>query len=144
VSEREIFTAGATVTVDAARHDIWAMWVDVNAWTSWDEGVEKVELRGNFKEGNTFALTPRGGEPVEATIVSVTQGEEFVDEVRLPFGVIRTTHRMAPAGTRALVSHEVTAEIDAEAAPRFAGTIWPHLQAGLPTSLLNLADIVGD
>lgn len=138
------FIATATVTVDALAHDIWALWVDVNGWTTWDHGIEKIQLHGNFKEGNSFTLTPQGGDPLESTIVSVTQGEEFSDEAVLPFGSLRTYHRMEPIGPLVKVTHEVVAEINAQDAGFFGREIWPHLQSGLSVSLNNLVDIVGN
>lgn len=138
------FVAGATVTVDAKTHDIWAVWVDVNAWKTWDTGIDSTQMRGNFKAGNSFVLKPQGGEPVTVTITTVTQGEEFSDETVLPFGRIRTYHRMAKLGSLVSVTHEVRAEIDPESVGFFATEIWPHMQAGLAESLNNLADIVGN
>ncbi|MFZ3572558.1 SRPBCC family protein [Streptomyces sp. BH097] len=140
--ETQRFDAAATVTVDAKPGDIWAVWVDVNAWKNWDDGVESTRLHGNFKVGNRFTLTPRGGEPLEVTLTSVTQGEEFVDEAVLPFGTIVTSHRMEPLGERILLTHSVTARIDDTMAPVFGKDIWPHLQRGLSEALNGLADLV--
>jgi len=138
------FIAAATVTVDALRHDIWALWADVNAWKSWDAGIESSRLHGNFKEGNTFTMKPQGGDPLEVSIVSVTQGEEFSDEAKLPFGTIRTFHRMEQVGERVKMTHEVEAEIDGDAVGFFAKEVWPYMQTGLSESLINIADIVGN
>ncbi|CUU59342.1 Polyketide cyclase / dehydrase and lipid transport [Parafrankia irregularis] len=138
------FLASATVTVGANMHDIWAVWVDVNAWKSWDTGIESTKLHGNFKAGNTFTLTPAGGQPMEVTITSVTQGEEFSDETVLPFGTIRTSHRMEPLGGLVRLTHEVRAEIAEDAVEMFGVKIWPHLQSGLSTALNELAEIVAN
>lgn len=137
------FVAAATVTVDAFAHDVWAVWVDVNGWPAWDEGTEKTQLHGNFRAGNTFTLKPQGADPVEATLVSVTQGEEFTDEVAAPFGTIRTQHRMSALGEQVVITHEVTAEITEADADLFAVRIWPGIQRGISASLLDLADVVG-
>jgi hypothetical protein len=142
MSDTQQYIAAATVTVKASQHDIWAIWVDVNGWTNWDQGLAKTEMRGNFKAGTTFTLTPQGGQPVQVTIKTVTQGEEFSDEAVLPFGSIRTTHRMEPLGDRVKMTHEVTAEIKADARAFFEGEIWPHMQIGLPVSLNNIVSIV--
>ncbi|MFJ6915991.1 SRPBCC family protein [Streptomyces sp. NPDC101133] len=142
--ETQKFVAGATVTVDAQAHDVWALWADVNAWKTWDTGIESTVLHGNFKAGATFTLTPQGGEPMEVTVVTVTQGEEFSDETRLPFGTIRTCHRMEPIGARVRITHEVVAEVAADAVGFFGREVWPHLQSGVAESLGNVADIVGN
>jgi Polyketide cyclase / dehydrase and lipid transport len=138
------FVASATVTVDAKMHDIWAVWVDVNGWKTWDAGIDSTQIEGNFKAGNSFLLKPQGGEPVTVTIKTVTQGEEFSDETVLPFGTIRTYHRMAKLGSLVSVTHEVEATIDPQSVGFFAKEIWPHMQTGLSESLNNLADIVAN
>ncbi|MPQ97191.1 polyketide cyclase [Modestobacter sp. I12A-02628] len=142
--ERQTFQADATVTVDAELHDIWAVWVDARAWTTWDDSLAAVDIDGNFKEGATLTLTPTSGDPVQATLVSVTQGEEFTDEVELPFGVVRTSHRMGRVGDLAQITHAVTAEVDTHHVADFATTVWPELRGGVAASLTNLAEIVGD
>ena len=142
MADTQQFEAAATVTVKTSPNDIWAIWVDVNAWTNWDSGIERTEMRANFKTGTTFSLTPLGGQPIEVTIKTVTQGEEFSDEAVLPFGTIRTYHRMEPLGGRVKMTHEVVADIKAEAVAFFEKEIWPHMQIGLPVSLNNIVTIV--
>lgn len=137
------FRACATVTVKAKAHDVWALWADVNGWRNWDQGIEAVELHGNnFKAGNGFSLTPRGGEPMKVTIVTATQGEEFSDETELPFGVIRTAHRVEPLAGFVTITHEVVATIAGEMAGMFRHEIWPGLQRGLSEALNNAAEIL--
>jgi hypothetical protein len=143
MSERCTFVASATVTVDALGHDVWAVWVDVNGWSSWDSRLAGSHRHGNFRVGEGFTLTPTGGEPVEATLVSVTQGEEFTDEVTVPGGTVRTQHRVAPLGQFVTITHEVRAEVDETAAEEFGAKVWPGLQARLTTSVVDLADVVG-
>jgi hypothetical protein len=99
-------------------------------------------MRANFKSGSTFSLTPQGRPPIQVTIKTVTQGEEFSDEAVLPFGTIRTYHRMEPLGERVKMTHEVVADIDADSVTFFEKEIWPHLQIGLPVSVNNIANIV--
>lgn len=92
------FHVAYTVTTDASAHDIWALWADVNNWSKWDHGIAHSEIRDSFKVGNRFSLTPQGGDPLEITLKTVTQGEEFSDEAVLPFGTIRNVHHMQAVG----------------------------------------------
>ena len=142
MSDAQRYVAAATVTVDASPNDVWALWADVNGWTNWDDGLEKAEIRGNFRAGTTFSLTPQGGPPISVKITTVTAGEEFSDEAVLPFGTIRSFHRIERVGQRLMLTHEVRADIDADASRRFETEIWPHMQAGLPRAVNNIVDIV--
>jgi hypothetical protein len=142
MSDTQSFVAAATVTANANLHDVWAVWADVNGWTNWDQGLERTEYRGHFRPGTRFTLVPQGGKPVEVTLKTVTQGEEFSDEAVLPFGVIRNFHRVEKLGARLKITHEVEAEISAPAVSRFAKEIWPHMQIGLPVSLNNIVGLV--
>lgn len=136
------FFASSTVTVDALAHDIWALWVDVNGWSAWDGGLERSVLHSNFKQGNSFTVVPKGAEPVDVTIKTVTQGDEFSDEANLPFGTIRTFHRMEPFGDLVKVTHEVEAEIDLDHAPAFAQQVWADMQRNVSEALNDMIDIV--
>lgn len=142
MSVRRRFFTSSTVTVDALAHDIWALWVDVNGWSAWDRGVESALLHSNFKQGNRFTLVPKGAEAVEVTIKTVTQGDEFSDEANLPFGTIRTFHRMEPFGELVKVTHEVEAEVDLDHAPAFSQQLWADMQRNVSESLNDMIDIV--
>ena len=138
----QLFRASSTVTVRAPKGDIWALWVDVNGWSSWNDGVAATRLTDNFKSGSTFTLTTTGGTTAEVRITEVAQGEGFTDETVLPFGTLRNHHRMETVGELVQVTHEVEAEIDASAVAVFASRVWPGMQAGLSSSLLELVDLV--
>lgn len=138
----QLFQASSTVTVRAPKGDIWALWVDVNGWSSWNDGVSATRLTENFKSGSTFTLTTTGGTTAEVRIIEVAQGEGFTDETVLPFGILRNTHRMQTVGDFVQVTHAVEADVEAGAVGMFAGRIWPGLQSGLFSSLLELVDLV--
>lgn len=136
------FHVAYTVTTDASAHDIWALWADVNNWSKWDHGIAHSEIRDSFKVGNRFSLTPQGGDPLEITLKTVTQGEEFSDEAVLPFGTIRNVHHMQAVGKKLQVTHEIHADIDEESAGFFGKEVWPHMQTGLPEAVNNLISLV--
>lgn len=136
------FIASYTATADGSIEDVWAVWSDVNNWGKWDSGIEHTEISTNFKVGNTFSLTPRGGEPIQVTLKTVTSGEEFSDEAVLPFGTIRNLHRVERLGDKICLTHEVQAEIEPESSGFFGKEIWPHMQGGLSESVNNILSIV--
>ncbi|MBY5775254.1 polyketide cyclase [Rhizobium leguminosarum] len=142
MSNTERFFFRHTTTVDADPGDIWALWVDVNGWPRWDSGLESTKFSGTFRKGSSFELTPRGGEPLEVTLRSVTEGEEFSDETILAFGTIRNAHRMRPVAGKVELTHEVEAVINKAEAVFFASEIWPHMRDGIPEALANIRGIV--
>ncbi|KZM75437.1 polyketide cyclase [Nocardia terpenica] len=144
MTERHRFLAASTATVVATRGNVWALWADVNGWTSWNTGIKASRLHGNFKQGSTFDLTLQGGLTAVGTIVEVSQGEGFTDETPTPFGVVRNDHRMAVFGDLVIVTHRVAADIDTAVAAEFGTGIWPGMQTGLYDSLAELVDLAGD
>jgi hypothetical protein len=135
------FYAAYTATVEASAHDIWAIWADVNNWKKWDSGIANSEIRETFRAGNKYWLTPQGGDPIEITLKTVTQGEEFSDEAVLPFGIIRNVHSMQSKGKRLQITHKVYADINETAASFFSKEIWPHMQSGLAESVNKIISI---
>lgn len=142
MSKKERFFTTETLLIKAKVGDIWAIWVDINGWPRWDDGIETTKFSGNFREGNSFELQPKGGESLTVTLCSVTPGEEFIDETILPFGIIRNIHRMRQIEDKVELTHEIEALINKESAPFFSKEIWTHMQEGLAKSLQNLKEIV--
>ena len=143
MSNQVKFTAAFTTTVAASPHDIWALWIDVNNWHTWDAGIERAEIREHFKAGNSFSLTPRGAGPLKIVLKTVTQGEEFSDEAVVPFGTIRNFHKLDKAGPLVLLTHQIEASINEEAVGFFSTEIWPHMQDGLGEAVKNIASVAG-
>ena len=144
MTETERFFATETTTVNAEPGDIWAIWVDINGWPRWDDGLESTKFSESFREGSSFELTPKGGQALTVTLRSVTQGEEFSDEAVLPFGKIRNAHRMRSIDGKVELTHEIEAVINKQEAGFFASEIWPHMRDGLPEALANIRGIVED
>ena len=142
MSDTQSYVAVSTVTVAASQSDIWALWADVAGWPHWDDGLEKAEISGNFRAGTLFSLTPRGCANIGVRLTSVTSGEEFSDEAVLPFGTLRSFHRMEPVGSLIKLTHELQADVRIDASERFDKEIWPRLQAGLAVAVNNIVDIV--
>jgi len=125
----------------ALAEEIWTLWADINNWKKWDTGIKDSELLTQFTAGNSFSLTPQGGEPMSVTLKTVTKDKEFSDETILPFGVLRNIHRIEKLGQNISVTHEIHAEITPDASVFFGKEIWPHMQAGLPESVNNIISL---
>jgi hypothetical protein len=63
-----------------------------------ERGRPRIELRGPFAVGSTILMTPPANEPVELRIADAIEPELFVDEADGGDFVVRTTHRVEPAG----------------------------------------------
>ena len=85
-----------TTTTSAARSTIWALWTDINNWSSWNAGVAQVKLTGPFVNGAEFSMTPTGQDGMTSRLVRVDEGVAFTDETLM--GDIRVTveHRIEP------------------------------------------------
>lgn len=136
------FVTSYKATTHATLDDIWNVWVDVNNWKKWDNGIENSEILTEFATGHSFLLTPQGGEPIKVALKTVIHNQEFSDEAILPFGTLRNIHRIEKLGEQITITHEVHAEINKEAAGFFGKEIWPHMQDGLPSAVNNIISIV--
>lgn len=87
-----------TVTTTATPAAVWARWSDPTDWPSWDEGLAKVTLDGEFVVGARGELTVAGQPPLPYVLTEVRPGQAFTDETAMPGGVLRFSHRIEPAG----------------------------------------------
>jgi hypothetical protein len=112
---------------------IWRLWADVDGWPAWNGDIERIELRGPFAAGSTISMTPIGGEAIELTLREVEPEARFVDEAQLEGVVVRTGHRIDPAGEgrlRVTYRTEITGE--------GASDIGPAITADFPDTVAAL------
>lgn len=88
--------AFSTTTSTEARTAIWALWTDINHWSSWNAGVEQARLAGPFVTGAEFSMTPTGQEAMVSRLVRVEDGVAFTDETVLGDICVTVEHRMEP------------------------------------------------
>ena len=98
-------------TTTAARSTIWALWSDVNKWSSWNAGIAHAEIKGPFVTGAEFSMTPTGQDAMTTRLTRVEEGVVFTDETVLGDICVTVEHRIEPldGGTLRLVySAQVT------------------------------------
>jgi uncharacterized protein YndB with AHSA1/START domain len=123
-----------TVPPDA----IWRAWADVPRWPTWNGDIERIELIGEFVEGSTVAMTPRGQDPVRLRLAEVVEGQRFVDEADVGGTIVRTTHRIDRLGDgRARVVYLL------EASGPAADAIGPAVSADFGDTLTALVEHAG-
>lgn len=109
-----------SIDVDAGRDRLWALLADVDGWTRWNAGIERIELRGPFADGTEFLMQPPGMEPFTSRLAEVRPGESFTDVTELDGTTVRVHHRLhALDGNRTRVTYraEVTGPAEAEVGP---------------------------
>ena len=135
------FAANYTATVNANPKHIWNTWSDPKKWTSLDNGNKAVSTDNAFKVGTIVRLTLRSGQTVDVRLTEVSEGKAFSDETILPYGVVRTYHKMEPSGKNLIVSYVIEADIAEESATAFEQEFWPNLLEGIPHQVHNVVAI---
>ncbi|MFD9568589.1 SRPBCC family protein [Streptomyces sp. NPDC059982] len=132
-----MWTYEHSVETTATPAAVWRLWAEVERWADWNDGVEKIEIDGPFAEGTRITMTPPGEDPVPLVIAEAVENELFVDEARFGGLVLRTLHRLDPAGPgriRVTYRMEITGTGADEAGPEIGPGItadWPQTMAAL-------------
>lgn len=126
-----------SIEASATPEAIWRLWSDVENWGAWNGEIEKIEINGPFAAGTQILMTPPGGDPIPLVIAEAVENERFVDEARFGGLLLRTTHRIDPAGQdriRVVYRMEITGDGADEAGPQIGPGItadWPETMAAL-------------
>lgn len=128
-----------SVDTTASPSTVWWLYRDVGGWPSWNGGVERLELDGEFEAGTTGKLTPPGGEPMAFSILAATENAGYVSETTIAETVaLRATNtiaRLPGGGSR--ITHRV--ELVGPAAEYFGQSFGPTLKAAVPKGAEALA-----
>ncbi|WP_285249287.1 SRPBCC family protein [Pseudarthrobacter sp. efr-133-R2A-89] len=126
-----------SIDTNATPEAIWRLWSDVENWGAWNGEIETIEINGPFAEGTQILMTPPGDDPIPLVIAEAVENERFVDEARFGGLLLRTTHRIDPAGEgriRVVYRMEITGDGADEAGPQLGPGItadWPETMAAL-------------
>jgi hypothetical protein len=123
-----------SIETPASPEAIWRIVADVPGWTSWNAGIESVDLSGAFATGARFTMKPPGQDAFESTLLDVREEERFVDETRVGDLVVTVDHRIEQLGARRT---RITYAIEARGPE--AATIGPMIAADFPEVLASLA-----
>lgn len=124
----------------ASPEAVWRHWSDMAAWPVWNAGIDTMEIGGPFAVGTTFTMTPPGEDPVTMRLTEIVPGELFTDEMDAGEFVVRTMHRLRPAGTGGTTIVYRT-EITGPAADQIGPVIGPAITADFPDVLAALAKV---
>jgi len=84
------FSLGIAATPAA----VWRLFADVDGWTAWNAGIERIAIHGPFAAGTAFEMQPPGQEPFTSTLVEVRENELFEDETVVGDIRVRVAHRI--------------------------------------------------
>ena len=126
----------------AAPEALWRHWADMASWPQWNDGIETIAVDGPFAVGTVFTMTPPGDEPIRMRLTEIKQGESFTDEMDAGDFVVRTEHRLEPAGaeqTRIVYRTEITGAAAGQVGPELG----PQITADFPEVVAALARRAG-
>ncbi len=115
-----MWTDETSVEVNAGPDRLWSLFEDVNAWATWNAGIERIELRGPFADGTEFMMKPPGMEPFVSTLLNVRSREGFSDVTVLDATTVKVDHILTPLAnhrTRVTYRAEVTGPEETELGP---------------------------
>lgn len=133
------FAASYTATVNADRKQVWAIWSDPGKWAGLDDGNLAVDAaKSGFQAGAVIQLRLRSGQTVDVKLTEVSEGKSFADETTLPYGVVRTAHKLEQSGKNLILSYSIDADIEEGSADAFSQEYWPNLLEGIPHQVHNV------
>jgi hypothetical protein len=86
-------TFSQKVTGVSGQH-VWAVWTDVEGWSSWQDDVEYAHLEGRFSQGAVIRFKPKGGPTVRIELIDVEAPSRFVDVTRFPLARMVDAHEL--------------------------------------------------
>ncbi|MFJ3217561.1 SRPBCC family protein [Kitasatospora sp. NPDC086801] len=90
------------ITTTASPAQVWAYYLDTNAWPEWNVTMEKMQLDGAFKAGTTGVILAKemGGhsaDPAPFKLLEVAENEGFTQETEITAQVkMHSTSKITP------------------------------------------------
>ena len=114
-----------SVTGKVTLDKVWGFYENVSKWCEWDKNLDKVELQGDFKNGNTgimFLAIPNTP-PVTFTLEHVIKNERFLSVSSLGAVTIMVDHLISQnVDKEVTIKHIITIEGDNENMVQGIGT----------------------
>jgi Polyketide cyclase / dehydrase and lipid transport len=131
-----------SVTVKAPPDRVWAVWMDVRNWPTWDPLIKKSSSTEPLKLGVEGKVVPLKGLPSKFKIVCFEPCIKWALEVPLFTAKLRVTRSLTTQGDFTTFTHEV--EFTGFASSVFARLLGSDFRGALPGVMRNLgAQAVG-
>src|SRR5260370_25837121 len=92
MSEQQTWQGEYGIETSATPDLIWSIFRDVPGWKTWNAGIERIDIDGQFEAGTGFTMKPPGEDSLRSTLVEVPEDACFVDETRLRYLLIIVAH----------------------------------------------------
>jgi hypothetical protein len=130
------FSHSVTVSAPAAR--VWAIWVDVPNWPSWDIELKQAQASAPLALGVKGLVLPRAGFSSSFKVIDFEPGRRYAIEVPLPLARLIVRRELQQTGSSTTFTHQVN--FSGVAAPVFAALFGPRYRAALPKVMALIAD----
>ena len=131
---------GHSVTVKAPPDRIWANWMDVANWPTWDTEIKQSSADAPLGLGVTGKLIPKSGTTSSFKVISFEPQlptPSYAFQTELPSATLQVTRSLVQQGDGTTFTHEVA--FLGPNGPVFASQFGPVFWAALPAVMDNIA-----
>ncbi len=132
------YTATAAVTADR----IWAQWMDVSAWPTWDSELLAARADAPLAAGVCGSATPLRGRTSTFRVTEFADLRRFTFVTKLPLASLIITRSLVAHNDGTSFTHDV--RFDGLLGPVFAAALGPSFRRALPQVMLALAARAAD
>lgn len=126
-----------SVTVRASPDRVWAIWMDVRNWPTWDHLITASSAAEPLKLGVEGKVVPKKGLTSKFKIVCFEPVSKWALEASLITAKLRITRSLTAKGDLTTFTHEV--EFTGFASSVFARMLAPDFRIALPEVMQRLA-----
>jgi hypothetical protein len=126
-----------SVKVKAPPERVWAIWMDVRNWPTWDPLITESSSKEPLKLGVEGKVVPKKGLPSKFKIVCFEPTSKWALEASLIIAKLTVTRSLIMQGEFTTFTHEV--EFTGFASSLFARLLAPDFRIALPEVMENLA-----
>lgn len=129
--------AEESVEVGAGPAAVWARYVDVPNWPTWDDGLVESSLEGPFEQGGKGKMKAQKGPAARFTLTAVEPERAFIEETRFPGVRMILEHEIVPTAGGCRVTHR--ALLAGPLTFAWKRVLGPRIRAALPGAVAGLA-----
>lgn len=80
------------VTKKATKEQLWKLFIDVNNWPKFNDGIEFSKLEGRFETGNHYTMKPKGGPRIKVILYDVVENKRCLEVTNFPMAKMYYDH----------------------------------------------------